>query len=279
MIGASIEQLHRQLPDLRAVLGVYDRWRTAVEAGKPSALANLATTDHVSNAFLVTFIRTPYGLTHAARVMRDMQRPLPSSAGVEQCSPTVQTWSIFLHGFMRHGETKLAEQILNYMRSKGIEPNDVTWRTLINGYAQARDFDRAMETIRRARADRADLDAWTHFGVNIRWRRPRLMKALEKGRLASSSHQAPEEKPDTASEEDSALDESTTQQDPALQHYMQRFDAPDQKANFTPLYDRSFADSPAELAEQQHVMPEEERPHQDQDQDPALQHYLRRFNK
>ena len=175
MIGASLQQALARNVRPRELFPLYERWRRLVEAGDPH-LATLATTDHLANIFLVAFIRHPSGLIHAARVVRDMQRSLPASAGegIEQCAPTAQTWSIFLHGFTRHGKNQLAEQILAYMRSKGLEPNVVTWNTLAMGYARAQDFEGTADTLRRTRESGVEWDQRTWKGVSALRDRHRL---------------------------------------------------------------------------------------------------------
>ncbi len=142
------------------VWSIYQRWRTLVKAGDP-VLAPLATTDHVANAFICFFKKKQSGLDYAAAVMRDMQRPLPSSAGVEQARPTAQSWNIFLDGFARHGMMELAEQVRAYMCNKGIEEDIVTWNTLLSGYSRARDLDGAMDVLRRGHAQGATWDEWS----------------------------------------------------------------------------------------------------------------------
>lgn len=182
MIGASIDHYLERVPYATGILPLYERWREQVEAREPS-LANLATSDYTANIFLKAFILRPSGLIHATRVVRDMQRPLPPSAGVEQVKPTVQSWSIFLHGFTRHGKTKLAEQVLNYMRSKGVEPNHVTWNTLVTGYARAQDEEGTLDALRRAEQGGLVWDRWTYAGLKWLRNQQRLKAELEKGRL------------------------------------------------------------------------------------------------
>ena len=185
MIGASTQHILTKGGKPKDILPIYERWREQVEAGHP-LLAGLATTDHIANIFLVAFIRYPWSLVQAARVVRDMQRSLPPAAGVEQSKPTVQTWSIFLHGFSRHGKHELAEQVLKYMRSKGIEPNLVTWNTLTTGYARAQDLGKTLHALRRSEDAGLVWDVWTYRGLSAFRERQRLQEELRKGRLAES---------------------------------------------------------------------------------------------
>ena len=152
------------------LLALYTRWRTHVEnaSGDPH-LASLASTDHLANTFLSAFTRHQKTLLFAARVVRDMQRPLPPTAapGITQTKPTVQTWSIFLLGFTRHKQMALAEQVLAYMRKQGVEPNRVTWNSLTAGYAGVQDLEGTVEALRRAEREGWVWDAWTGRGLRF----------------------------------------------------------------------------------------------------------------
>ena len=172
MIGATIQHYLATAPSpgahTKQILDLYPRWRAHVSNESVAAaplLASLATTDHVPNTFLSAFTRHPKTLILAARVVRDLERPLPPTAIVEQSKPTVHSWSIFLLGFTQHGDMKLAEQVLAYMRKKGIEPNHVTWNTLIRGYAQVQDAENTAATLREAEQAGMVWDVWTHKGL------------------------------------------------------------------------------------------------------------------
>lgn len=182
IVGAAVQHLLARSVHSQDTLPIYERWRKLAEAGEP-LLADLATTDHVANIFLVAFICTPRGLIHAARVIRDMQRSLPDTAGVKQCQPTVQSWSIFLHGFTRHGKMKLAEQVLNYMRSKGIQPNDVTWNTLVAGYARVQSLKGTVDALSRAEEVGLVWDRWTYGGLQALRDRQKLQDEIAKARF------------------------------------------------------------------------------------------------
>ncbi|KAK5745113.1 hypothetical protein LTR17_001564 [Elasticomyces elasticus] len=159
-------------------IDLYARWRTLVEAGDP-VLAGCATTPHLSNIFLQRFTRIKRTLLNAAQVVKDMQKPLPASAGVEQSQPDLHTWSIFMHGFAQRGETKLAEQVLGYMRSKGMEPDHVAWSTLINAYGTGQDGEGLLDVIRRAEASGDVWSEWSQKGVRRFEDKARLRQLLE----------------------------------------------------------------------------------------------------
>lgn len=137
---------------------IYRNWRSLVEHGiRP--YVNLAKHDYIANAFLLAFIQDPSGLAHAAEVIRDMQTPLPSPQDTSsrrptqhtQCKPTIRSWSIFLHGFAKHGKMDLAEQVLVYMRKRRMQPNEVTWNSLLGGYTRSGEWNKAVATFVRMR--------------------------------------------------------------------------------------------------------------------------------
>ena len=170
------------------ILALYTRWRSHVETATDPLLASLATTDHLANTFLSAFTRHERTLLFAARVVRDMQRPLPptSPPGIVQIRPTVQTWSIFLLGFTRHRQMKLAEQVLTYMRKQGVEPNQVTWNTLSAGYAGCQDVEGVGGSLRRAEREGMVWNHWTRRGLRFLRGREGLEAEMARRRVAES---------------------------------------------------------------------------------------------
>lgn len=152
------------------IYSVYKLVRSLVErAVQP--WASLAQTDYIANAFLVAFTSHPSSLARAAEVIRDMQTPLPAlldnpnpKAQVvrEVCKPTVQSWSIFLSGFSKHNQIDLAEQVMAYMREKGMKPNQVTWNSMIQGYAGIGDHEGAVKAFNRMEDDGFNGNVTTH---------------------------------------------------------------------------------------------------------------------
>lgn len=161
---------------------LYTRYRQLVESGDET-IANSATTSHLSNVFLHRFTRSKTTLLQAAQVVKDMQKPLPASANITQAEPDTYTWSIFLHGFSARGETKLAEQVLAYMRSKGLEPNYVTWTSLVGGYARDQDAEGLVDVVRRVERSGFAWDEWMRRGVSRFRDKQRLRHLLERQRF------------------------------------------------------------------------------------------------
>lgn len=67
--------------------------------------------------------------------------------------PSVYTWTILLGGMLFYGEKESARRIEAMMREYGIVPTDVTWNTLITGYAGLQNVNgtvRALEGLEKA---------------------------------------------------------------------------------------------------------------------------------
>ncbi|KAI5246670.1 hypothetical protein E4T42_06274 [Aureobasidium subglaciale] len=164
MIGAYVRHsIQSNSNNLRHIYDMYRRWLNLSEhCIKP--YVTLAKNDHVTNSFLLAFVQEPAGLPYAAEVIRDMQKPLPND--LPRAKPTVRSWSIFLHGFAKHGKMELAEQVLTYMRQREITPNEVTWNSLLGGYVKLGRSEEAVQTFVRMRDEGFEADEVTqrHFG-------------------------------------------------------------------------------------------------------------------
>ncbi|KAK5200521.1 hypothetical protein LTR16_005870, partial [Cryomyces antarcticus] len=153
---------------------LYANFRQSVEQGYP-AIGVLAETDHTYNAFLMAFGRHVRLLSHLPQIVRDMTLPLPPTARVrthgkttrpiQPCQPTVQTFSILMESFAYHDQVVAAEKVLELMQQRGVEPNQVTWNTLITGYARTQDIEGTVHAMKRMEMQKLDVDQWTLEGV------------------------------------------------------------------------------------------------------------------
>ncbi|ESU16741.1 hypothetical protein FGSG_10071 [Fusarium graminearum PH-1] len=62
-------------------------------------------------------------------------------------SPNLFTFSILLHGLLMRREVMLAEQVRQALREHNLEPNIVTWNTLVKGYASMQDLSQTVGTL------------------------------------------------------------------------------------------------------------------------------------
>jgi len=172
---------HKPLP--KDTVACYKRWRQLVASGD-EIWAECATTAYVSNVFLHRFTRHKETLLQATQVIKDMQKPLPPTSGVKQAPPNLISWTSFMQGFTRHGQTKLAEQVLSYMRSKGMEPDHVTWDSLIGRYAADGDAEGLVDVVRRAEAGGEVWNYWAHKRIKHFKDKTRLRQLLEEQKFA-----------------------------------------------------------------------------------------------
>ncbi|CAK4009523.1 Hypothetical predicted protein [Lecanosticta acicola] len=162
ILAVYLEHVFRRTRSNLTANELYQRYKAAADA-QLEPFVSTVEEDYIFNTFLMSFIKTKKGLLYAAGVIKDMQSQKLGHA--RRCKPTVQTWSIFLHGFTEHKQMRLAEQVLNYMRSKGIEPNQVTWNILVTGYAAVQDVEGTLDAVRRMEADGATWDPWMMAGL------------------------------------------------------------------------------------------------------------------
>ncbi|OQN98988.1 hypothetical protein B0A48_14848 [Cryoendolithus antarcticus] len=151
---------HAPTPNAHAIYKAYQTFY----CDRIPPFTTLAHDDYLANAFLSAFTMSKRTLIHGAEMIKDMQRAAAHSPPIGT-APTVQTWSIFLRGFTYHGQTKLAEQVLTYMTSKGMKPSQATWNTLAQGYAHDQDVEGLVAAVSRAEDSGWVWDEWTSRGL------------------------------------------------------------------------------------------------------------------
>jgi pentatricopeptide repeat protein len=164
---------------------IYQRYRQLVASGK-EPFASSAMTSHCYNAFLGTFTKNKRTLINAAEVIKDMQSASAESPP-KSVAPDVQSWSIFLEGFSTHGQLRLAEQVLTYMRGKGLEPNAVTWNTLLKGYAGEQDMEGLLDAVSRFDEHGHPWDEWTYGGLRRFRNSEQLKSAMDQRRKKATT--------------------------------------------------------------------------------------------
>jgi pentatricopeptide repeat protein len=68
------------------------------------------------------------------------------------------------------------------MRGKGLEPNAVTWNTLLKGYAGEQDMDGLLDTVGRIDEHSHPWDEWTYGGLRRFRNSEQLKAAMDKRR-------------------------------------------------------------------------------------------------
>ncbi|KAL9102330.1 MAG: hypothetical protein Q9163_002510 [Psora crenata] len=174
--------LHR---DSDTLMSTYSRYHRLVKEIHP--LVNpLSRTDHVANAFIMAFGRNPKTLAHCTTVIRDMldgssSKRLsiqPDESFPKAIAPTVRTWSILAAAYFKHKQKRAAERVLELMRERGLEPDRVTWNTIISGYSSLQQLGKAVDAMRRMEAAGYEADSRTLKAIGRIWNRDRLLDAL-----------------------------------------------------------------------------------------------------
>ena len=181
-VGLMILAYIRQHQDSDSLLRLYMRYHNLVQENDP-VIAPLAKTDHIANAFIMALGRKPQSLEYCTLVIKHMLQPPEVgevTKSVKFAVPTVQTWSILIAAYFRHGQKLAVKKVLSMMEARGLQPNKVTWNILVSGYSQMQDVDNAVGTMQQMEAAGFDADARTLEGLGRLRDRDRVMEALRK---------------------------------------------------------------------------------------------------
>ncbi|KAL9131764.1 MAG: hypothetical protein Q9217_000369 [Psora testacea] len=174
--------LHR---DSDTVMNTYTRYHDLVIQNHP-LIHPVSRTDYVANAFIMAFGRNPKTLPHCTTVIKHMlddssSKRLsiqPNQSYPKSAAPTVQTWSILAAAYFKHKQKRAAEKVLELMRERGLEPDQVTWNTIIRGYSSLQQIGKAVDTMRRMEAAGYEANTQTLKALGKIWNRDRLLDAL-----------------------------------------------------------------------------------------------------
>lgn len=113
----------------------------------------------------------------------------PLSAPIPHPAPSVYTWTVLIHGFMRARQPQDAEYIMTLMRKNGIEPNRVTWNTLAAGYAKMQKVPEAVNAMRRLESEGHEADDWTMRAFSYIGNKAKAIEMMEATLEANKAHQ------------------------------------------------------------------------------------------
>ncbi|KAI9835543.1 MAG: hypothetical protein M1819_001994 [Sarea resinae] len=204
-LGIMVSAFLKACEDPGRVQALYLHYRRLLTEGRHPLVSALARSDHVANAFLMALGRSAKTLPLCPRVIEDMLTPLPAAprtpgAGVDadanadlenknqttanenftttsasssssshppshHAPPTTQTWTILLHAYLTHAQPRAAAKVRQLMTQRAIVPSQVTYNTLVAGYAGMQDTRRVVEALREMRARGCDVDGWTVAGI------------------------------------------------------------------------------------------------------------------
>ena len=181
MILAYIRQHLGQPEGPFHLIHIYNRYYQHIKENHP-LIAPLAQRDEIANAFIVAFGKRPETLQHCITVVRHLlelssQRHAASDTVVYP-APTVHTWSVLVAAHLFNRQSRAAEKVLDMMRKRGIEYDQVTWNTLISGYAGMQDVDKTVKAVKGLEAAGFEANAYTAKGLGRLWLRDKLIEAL-----------------------------------------------------------------------------------------------------
>ncbi|KAE8379416.1 hypothetical protein BDV26DRAFT_259385 [Aspergillus bertholletiae] len=162
---------------------VYTKFRALVSQGHP-VIAQLASTDHTYNEFLVAFRDDPRGLRPAVRLVEDMLHASNDDLELEDAAtvhgkPSVRTWTILMSAFTFNKQPLAAEKVREMMAKHGVEYNKVTWNTVINTYANAQNIAEVAKSIKAMEAQGYSIDSYTMKSLRYLQDPERLWIAVE----------------------------------------------------------------------------------------------------
>lgn len=168
---------------LGTVQRIYNRFRELVLQGHPT-IAPLAQTDHTYNEFLIGLRRTPRGLGPCVRVVEDMFHSGPLSEDsdgktITHVKPSMRTWTLLLSAFLYNGQMLGAEKIKQMMAKHQVQYSDVTWNTIINGYANSQNIPEVAASIMAMEAAGFHVDSYTMKSLSYLHEPEKLRVALE----------------------------------------------------------------------------------------------------
>ncbi|KAA6407959.1 MAG: hypothetical protein FRX48_08310 [Lasallia pustulata] len=205
-LGITVTAYMMEHRDSDHIPALYARYRNLVEASHP-VVAPLAETDHLANAFIKALGRYRENLPLCTTVIEHMIKP-PASVAAKHAAPTVQTWSVLLRAFMVHRQAAAAEKIVQMMRGYGLEPNQVTWNTLLSGYAHMQDVEKSVGATRRMQRAGYTADDWTLRAWGRVVDRRKLIKAFEGAVKEEAEAEAEAARAEQASSEHNRVDKT-----------------------------------------------------------------------
>jgi pentatricopeptide repeat protein len=162
---------------------LYSRFRRLVEEDRHPILVEMAKQPIVWNTFLLAFCKKQQFAT-ASQLIKTMTDG--RSEGFPE--PNIYTWNIFMHAFIIHQQPRAAVRIYQIMRSRGIQPDQCTYGSLLRSYAKTQNIGKIAEVVGHMEKEQ-QLDPHV-LGILTKVRdRKTLMHALEQSKLSKEREQ------------------------------------------------------------------------------------------
>lgn len=184
IVLATFFRLQRRFTNVERI---YAQYRSLVLRGHPT-IAPLAATDHTYNEFLVALRSYAHGLRLSVRILEDMMRspetirlkdPDQPNRTVKHVKPGNRTWTIIMSTFFWNKQPFAAEKIREMMDKHNIEFNQVSWNTIISGYANSQRIYETAEAIRTMESQGFQVDDYTARSLGYLNNQERLWQVME----------------------------------------------------------------------------------------------------
>lgn len=190
----------------------YENFRRLIQTGNP-IVGPLVRTTHVYNVILMCFYKFKERAEDAPEIIADMLSPnrktvhqvsnttiedsskinskdSPGSSDDENASytphypakPDIYTWSILIKIFMRLRHSRAAEKVLSMMIRRGIQPEIITWTSLVSGYARLQNVSMTADAYQRLKEAGYAADDYIYRALAKVHQQSMLSKELERPR-------------------------------------------------------------------------------------------------
>jgi pentatricopeptide repeat protein len=179
----------RGFPNEYSIVAFYSQFRDLLKSGDP-VVTNLVREQGslVYDAIIKAAMEWPGLLRVALDITGEMIKDASITAAAPSLpdgavddvprhpAPSVHTWSILLNGLLYHRHNQQAENVLRTMREYGIEPNQVSWNTLVCGYARQQHMEMTVKTLERLERSGLRYDDFTIKGFGYLRDRERALE-------------------------------------------------------------------------------------------------------
>lgn len=127
-----------------SVWHMYQYFIRIIQEGKHPVLNELSKGTYIWNAFLLAFCNgQQFGnASHLIKMLSESKDPI-----LKLPKPDITSWNIFLAAFFKTEQLEAAERVFDIMRSRGIEPDQFTYSTLVLGYARAQHLGKVSQVL------------------------------------------------------------------------------------------------------------------------------------
>jgi len=178
VLGQMIMAYNKASQSSARLIDRYNRFHELVQEEHP-LFAPLARDEYVPSSFIMAMGRKSETLQYCTTVVKHMLESPLSPDSPPYAAPSVRSWTILASSYFHKRQRRAGEKVIAMMKERGLEPDKVTWDTIINGYALFQDVDAAVDSVKRMEASGYEVDSTTLEKLGRLWNRKRLLDALK----------------------------------------------------------------------------------------------------